>query len=87
MFLRSPGDGIGGETAASFGCEVFRDNHENGLVNFLVGAGAGTGNAAGVCGWGGGAHGTEGSLPESPCRGDLFGGRGGGDIGLSAAGD
>lgn len=46
VFLRSAllfGEGNGGDVTVSFGCEVFLDSQENGLVNFLVGAGAGGG--------------------------------------------
>ncbi len=71
VFLRSPplfGEGIGGEVTVSFGVEVFLDSQENGLVNFLVAAGAGGGGWEPWCGCGGGAHGTDGSTPDSPCR-------------------
>lgn len=46
VFLRSAllfSEGNGGDVTVSFGCEVFLDSQENGLVNFLVGAGAGGG--------------------------------------------
>ncbi len=46
VFLRSEavfGEVNGGDATASFGCEVFLDSQENGLVNFLVGGGAGAG--------------------------------------------
>ena len=72
VFLLSPllfGEGNGGEVTVSFGVEVFLDSQENGLVNFLVADGAGGGGwEPDRCGCGGGAHGTDGSTPESPCR-------------------
>jgi hypothetical protein len=46
VFLRSPllfGEGKGGDVMVSFGVEVFLESQENGLVSFLVGAGAGAG--------------------------------------------
>jgi hypothetical protein len=46
VFLRSPlafGEDNGGDMTLSFGCEAFLDSQENGLVNFLVGGGAGAG--------------------------------------------
>jgi hypothetical protein len=46
VFLRSPllfGEGNGGDVTDSLGVEVFLESQENGLVNFLVGAGAGGG--------------------------------------------
>lgn len=33
---------------------------------------------------GGGAHGTVGSLPDNPCKGDFLGGNAGGDFDPSA---
>jgi hypothetical protein len=46
VFLRScPGDGNGGDVTDSFCAVVFRESHEKGLVNFLVG-GAGAGRFA-----------------------------------------
>jgi len=65
----------------SLGCEVFRESHAKGLVNFLVG-GAGSGllpTGAGGGGGGGGAHGTDGRAPDNPCKGllEAFGGSGG----------
>lgn len=70
-----PAAGRGG-ALTSFGAEVFRDNHENGLVSFL-GRAAGSGT---LCfgGTGGGPHGTDGKAPERPCErvGSLGGGAG-----------
>jgi hypothetical protein len=46
VFLRSPllfGEGNGGDVTVSFAVDVFLESQENGLVNFLVGAGAGGG--------------------------------------------
>lgn len=46
VFLRSLllfGEGNGGDVTLSFGCDVFLDSQENGLVSFLVGGGAGAG--------------------------------------------
>ena len=78
VFLRS-GETGGGEVTASFCVDVFRESHENGLVNFRDdgGAGAGRFDATELCG--GGAHGTDGRTPESPCKDGLvdFGGRAG----------
>jgi hypothetical protein len=78
VFLRS-GEIGGGDITVSFCADVFRESHENGLVNFRDGGGAGAGrfDAAGTCG--GGAHGTDGRTPESPCNDGLadFGGRAG----------
>lgn len=54
----------------SFGADVFRESHENGLVSFLPGsAGAEGFDVAGA--EGGGDHGTEGSAPESPMSEDV----------------
>ena len=72
VFLRSAlvfGETNGGDMMDSLGAaEVFLDNQANGLVSFRVGAGAGAGRL--LPGWacGGGAHGTEGSTPDSPWR-------------------
>lgn len=55
---------------ASFCVEVFRESQEKGLVNFREGGGAGRFDAAGT--FGGGAHGTEGRTPESPCNDGLL---------------
>jgi len=71
VFLRSPvfGDGNGGYVVCSLGAEVFRESHENGLVNFLVGGGAGGGRLVCEVGAvGGGDQGTDGRTPESPWR-------------------
>jgi hypothetical protein len=82
VFLRSPlvfGEVNGGDVMVSLGVEVFLESQENGLVNFLVGAGAGGGRWELEGGCGGGAHGIEGSTPERPCsEGFAFlgGGRG-----------
>jgi hypothetical protein len=55
----------------SFAADVFRDNHEKGLVSFLPGAtGAGSFDVAGADG--GGDHGTEGSAPDSPMSEDVM---------------
>lgn len=57
----------GGEAASGFLLELFRDNHENGPVSFLVGAGEGSGfSGAGGVG-GGGANLTGDIRPERPC--------------------
>jgi hypothetical protein len=69
VFLRSApvfGEGRGGDVTDSFGCEVFLDSQENGLVNFLVGGGAGAGRLEPWCGCGGADHGTDGSTPDNP---------------------
>jgi hypothetical protein len=48
-----PGGGNGGDVTLSLGCcEEFLVNHENGLVNFLLGAGAGGKWFEAVCGGG-----------------------------------
>lgn len=56
---------------------MFLESQENGLVSFLVADGAGGGGWDPWCDCGGGAHGTEGSTPESPCS-DGFAFLGGG---------
>jgi hypothetical protein len=71
VFLRSPlvfGEVNGEDVMVSLGVVVFLESQENGLVSFLVGAGAGGGRWELGCGCGGGAHGIEGSTPERPCR-------------------
>jgi hypothetical protein len=69
VFLRPPlpGDGRVGDATESFGVDAFRESHENGLVNFLVGGGAGAGRVDDECDGGGGDHGTDGRIPEKPC--------------------
>jgi len=74
VFLRSPlvfGEVNVGDVMVSLGVEVFLESQENGLVSFLVGAGAGDVRWELACGCGGGAHGIEGSTPERPCREDF----------------
>jgi hypothetical protein len=62
--------GRGGDVTDSFGADVFRDSHENGLVSFLPGAAsAGSFDVAGP--EGGGDHGTEGSAPDNPMSEDV----------------
>lgn len=82
VFLRSFGDGRGGDWTLSFDWE-FRDSQANGLVNFLVGGG-GAGRVAGAtCAWGGAAQGTDGRAPDRPCStGTGFVDRGGGGGGV-----
>lgn len=54
----------------SFAADVFRDNHEKGLVSFLPG-GAGVGSFDVARADGGGDHGTEGSAPDNPMSDDV----------------
>lgn len=85
VFLRSLvwGEDNGGDLTFSFGVDVLRESHENGLVNFLV-IGAGAGRLAELeegGGGGGGEKGTSGRVPERPCIGVTmldFGGSSGG---------
>ena len=69
VFLRSPfpGEVSDGDMTGSFGAELFRDNQENGIVNFLVGAGAGGDKLTFGGAWGGGDHGIDGRTPDRPC--------------------
>ena len=70
VFLRAAfsGEGRGGDTIESLAVEVFRESHENGLVNFLVWGAAGGERIDEGCVCGGGDHGTDGRTPERPCR-------------------
>jgi len=64
VFLRSD-EARGGDSTFLF--ELFRDNHEKGLVSFLATVGAGVGKFFSGAG-GGGGNLTGDILPERPCR-------------------